>query len=163
MADKPSTKPNTDKVVVENRRARHLYAIDERLEAGIALQGAEVKALREGKGQIAEAYAFVRDGEVFLHGMHIAPYSGASTHVELDPVRTRKLLLRRKEIEHLAAETQQKGMTLVPLRVYFSHGLVKVELGLAKGKRQVDRRREIAERDAQRQMQKAVRRRQRGG
>jgi SsrA-binding protein len=94
--------------------------------------------------------------------MHISPYSGASTHVEVDPVRQRKLLLNRKEIEHIAQETQQKGMTLVPLRVYFSHGLVKVELGLARGKKQFDRRREIAERDAERQMQKAQRRRRRG-
>jgi SsrA-binding protein len=151
-----------DRNVVENRRARHLYAIEERFEAGIALQGSEVKALREGKGQIREAYAFVRDGEVFIQGMHISPYSGASTHVEVDPVRQRKLLLNRKEIEHIAQETQQKGMTLVPLRVYFSHGLVKVELGLARGKKQFDRRREIAERDAERQMQKAQRRRRRG-
>jgi SsrA-binding protein len=151
-----------DRSVVENRRARHLYAIEERFEAGIALHGSEVKALREGRGQIREAYAFVRDGEVFIQGMHISPYSGASTHVELDPVRQRKLLLNRKEIDHLEQQTQQKGMTLVPLRVYFSHGLAKIELGLARGKKQFDRRREIAERDAQRQMQKARRRRHRG-
>ena len=121
-----------------------------------------MKALREGKGQIREAYAFVRDGEVFIQGMHISPYSGASTHVELDPVRQRKLLLHRKEIAHLAEQTQQKGMTLVPLRVYFSSGLAKLELGLARGKKQVDRRREIADREAERQMQRAQRRRQRG-
>ena len=150
------------KNIVENRRARYLYAIDERFEAGIALQGSEVKALREGKGQIAEAYAFVRDGEVFLANMHISPYSGASTHVHVEPMRERKLLLRRKEIDHLARETQQKGLTLVPLRMYFSHGLAKVELGLAKGKKHVDRRREIAKRDAQREMQRVERRRQRG-
>lgn len=150
------------KTVVENRRARHLYAIEERFEAGIALQGSEVKALREGKGQIREAYAFVRDSEVFIQGMHISPYSGASTHVELDPVRQRKLLLNRKEIQYLEQQTQQKGMTLVPLRVYFTHGLAKLELGLARGKRQFDRRREIAERDAERQIQKAQRRRKRG-
>ncbi len=151
-----------DKTVVENKRARHLYAIEERFEAGMVLAGSEVKALREGKGQIREAYAFVREGEVFIQGMHISPYSGASTHVTVDPVRQRKLLLNRKEIEHLEQQTQQKGMTLVPLRVYFSHGLAKVELGLARGKKQFDRRREIAERDAERQMQKAQRRRQRG-
>lgn len=156
----PAEKP--EKVVVENRRARHLYAIEERFEAGIALQGSEVKALREGKGQIREAYAVVRDGELHLHGMHISPYSGASTHVDLDPVRPRKLLLHRKEIDHLTQHTQQKGMTLVPLRVYFSHGLAKVELGLARGKKQIDRRRDIAEREAERQMQRARRRRQRG-
>ncbi len=150
------------KVAVDNRRARHSYTIDETFEAGIVLHGSEVKALREGRGQIGEAYGMVRDGEAFLFGMHISPYSGASTHVELDPVRPRKLLLHRKEIERLAAETLQKGMTLVPLKVYFSHGLAKVQLGLGRGKKTYDRRREIAERDAKRQMDKAQRRRERG-
>jgi SsrA-binding protein len=150
------------RIVVENRRARHNYAIEQTYEAGLALQGSEVKALREGKGQIAEAYAMVRDGEVFIHGMHIAPYSGASTHVEVDPVRVRKLLLRRKEIDELAAATQQKGMTLVPLRVYFAHGLAKIELGLARGKQNIDKRRDIAEREAKRQMERASRRREKG-
>lgn len=148
--------------VVENRRARHTYSIDERFEAGLVLQGSEVKALREGKGQIREAYATVRDGEVFLLNMHISPYSGASTHVEVDPVRPRKLLLHRKEIEYLSMQTLQKGMTLVPLRVYFSRGFAKIELGLARGKRQRDRRREIADRDVQREIQRATRRRERG-
>lgn len=150
------------KVVVDNRRARHSYSVDETYEAGLVLHGAEVKALREGRGQIAEAYGVVREGEAFIMGMHISPYSGASTHVELDPVRPRKLLLHRKEIEHLEAETLQKGMTLIPLKVYFSHGLAKVQLGLARGKKTYDRRREIAEREAKRQMEKAQRRRERG-
>ena len=150
------------KVVVDNRRARHSYAVDETFEAGLVLHGSEVKALREGRGQIAEAYGLVRDGEAFIFGMHISPYSGASTHVVLDPVRPRKLLLHRKEIEHLAAETLQKGMTLIPLKVYFSHGLAKVQLGLARGKKTYDRRREIAEREAKRQMDRAQRRRERG-
>lgn len=158
-----SEKPKPDrKIVVENRRARHNYAIEQTYEAGLALQGSEVKALREGKGQIAEAYAMVRDGEVFIHGMHISPYSGASTHVEVDPVRVRKLLLHRKEIEQLAAATQQKGMTLVPLRVYFTHGMAKMELGLARGKQNIDKRRDIAEREAKRQMERASRRRAKG-
>jgi SsrA-binding protein len=151
-----------ERTVVENRRARHTYSIDERFEAGLVLHGSEVKALREGKGQIAEAYAMIRDGEVFLLNMHIAPYSGASTHVELDPIRPRKLLLHRKQIEYLSAQTLQRGMTLVPLRVYFAHGLAKIELGLARGKKRTDRRREIAERDAQRQMQRVDRRREQG-
>ncbi len=150
------------KVVVDNRRARHNYAVDETFEAGMVLHGAEVKALREGRGQIAEAYGIVREGEAFIMGMHISPYSGASTHVELDPVRPRKLLLHRKEIEHLEAETLQKGMTLIPLKVYFSHGLAKVQLGLARGKKTYDHRREIAEREAKRQMDRAQRRRERG-
>lgn len=150
------------KIVVENRRARHNYAIEQTYEAGLALQGSEVKALREGKGQIAEAYAMVRDGEVFIHGMHISPYSGASTHVEIDPVRVRKLLLRRKEIDQLTAATQQKGMTLVPLRVYFTRGIAKIELGLARGKQSVDKRRDIADREAKRHMERTQRRRQKG-
>jgi SsrA-binding protein len=150
------------KIVVENRRARHNYAIEQIYEAGLALQGSEVKALREGRGQIAEAYAMVRDGEVFIHGMHISPYSGASTHVVLDPVRTRKLLLHRKEIDEIAVATHQRGMTLVPLRVYFSHGLAKLELGIARGKKNIDKRRDIAEREAKRQMERASRRREKG-
>jgi SsrA-binding protein len=156
------TEGERQKTVVDNRRALHSYSIDERFEAGIVLQGSEVKALREGKGQIREAYATIRDGEVLLLNMHISPYSGASTHVEIDPMRPRKLLLRRKEIEYLTAQTQQKGLTVVPLRVYFSHGLAKVELGLAHGKKQYDRRREIAERDVKRQMQRVTRRKEQG-
>jgi len=148
------------KSVVDNRRARHTYSIDETFEAGMVLQGSEVKALREGRGQIREAYGVVRDDGVYLLNMHISPYSGASTHVEVPPIRERKLLLHRKEIEHLANETQRKGMTLVPLRVYFKRGLAKVELGLARGKKTYDRRREIADREAKRQMERTQRRRE---
>jgi SsrA-binding protein len=156
MSEKPDRK-----IVVENRRARHNYAIEETYEAGLALQGAEVKALREGRGQIAEAYAAVRDGEVFLHGMHISPYSGASTHRVLDPVRTRKLLLHRKEIDEIASATQQKGKTLVPLRVYFTRrGIAKVEIGVAAGRRKVDKRRAIAEKEAKRDIDRSARRRE---
>jgi SsrA-binding protein len=158
----PTPKPER-KIVVENRRARHNYAIEQTYEAGLKLQGSEVKALREGRGQIAEAYAMVRDGEAFIHGMHISPYSGASTHVVLDPVRVRKLLLRRKELDALAAATQQKGKTLVPLRVYFVNGFAKMELGLATGKRNVDKRHAIAEREAKRQIERTARRSQKGG
>jgi len=155
------TAKEDQKVVVDNRRARHTYAIDETFEAGMVLQGSEVKALREGRGQIREAYGVVRDDGVYLLGMHISPYSGASTHVEVLPTRERKLLLHRKEIEKLAEETQRKGMTLIPLRVYFSkRGLAKVELGLARGKKSYDRRREIAEREAKRQMERTQRRRE---
>jgi SsrA-binding protein len=155
------------KIVADNRRARHVYSIEETYEAGVVLLGSEVKALREGRGQIREAYAVVRDApnggkEVYILGMHIGAYSGASTHEVVDPVRQRKLLLKRKEIEELAVATQQKGMTLVPLRAYFTHGLAKVELGLARGKRQVDRRHEIADKEAERQMARARRRRERG-
>ena len=158
MTEKPDRK-----VVVENRRARYNYAIEDTYEAGLALQGSEVKALREGRGQIAEAYAMVRDGEVFIHGMHISPYSGASTHVVLDPVRPRKLLLHKKEIDEIAEATQQKGMTLVPLRVYFTtRGLAKIEVGVARGKQRIDKRRDIADREAKREIERASRRRQKG-
>jgi SsrA-binding protein len=150
------------KTVAQNRRALHDYSIEERYEAGIVLRGMEVKALREGKANIAEAYASVRDGEITLFGMHVAPYSAASTHEPLDPIRPRKLLLRRHQIEELAEQTMQKGKTLVPLRVYFTHGLAKVELGLAHGKRQVDKRHAMAERDAKREIDRAKRRRERG-
>jgi SsrA-binding protein len=157
---------NTDKperkIVVENRRARHNFAIEETYEAGMALKGTEVKALREGKGQIAEAYAMVVGNEVFIHGMHISPYSGQSTHEAVDPVRTRKLLLHRKEIDRIAAATQQKGKTLVPLRVYFTHGIAKIELGIAVGKKTYDKRQDIAERDAKRQMERAKGRARKG-
>jgi SsrA-binding protein len=158
MTDKPERK-----IVVENRRARHNYAIEQVYEAGLALKGSEVKALREGRGQIAEAYAMVRDGEAFVQGMHISPYSGASTHEVLDPLRTRKLLLHRKEIDAIADATQQKGKTLVPLRVYFVHGLVKMEVGVATGKKNVDKRHAIAEREAKRQIERSSRRREKGG
>ena len=158
MSDKPERK-----IVVENRRARHNYAIDSTYEAGLALQGSEVKALREGRGQIAEAYAAVKDGEIFIHGMHISPYSGASTHRVVDPIRPRKLLLHRKEIDAIAAATQQKGKTLVPLRVYFTpRGIAKVEIGLAVGRRKVDKRRAIAEKEAKRDIDRSSRRREKG-
>ena len=151
-----------EKTVVQNRRAFHDYAIEERYEAGIVLRGSEVKSLREGRAQIREAYGVVRDQEAFLLGMHISPYSAASTHEQLDPARARKLLLRRDEIQKLARATQEKGLTLIALRVYFTHGLAKVELGLARGKRAYDRRHDIAAREAQREMDRARRRLEKG-
>ncbi len=161
MPENTEGKPER-KIAVENRRARHSYAIEGTYEAGLALKGSEVKALREGRGQIAEAYGVVAGDEIFLHGMHISPYSGASTHEVLDPVRPRKLLLHRKEIEAIAVATQQKGMTLVPLRVYFTHGIAKIEIGVGRGKKHFDKRHDIAERDAKRQMERVQRRRQKG-
>lgn len=151
-----------DRTVAKNRKAFHDYAIDERFEAGIVLKGTEVKSLRAGTAQIREAFARVEDGDVYLHGMHIPPYAQASTHVRVEPDRPRKLLLHRREIAHLAQATQQKGMTLVALRLYFAHGLAKVELGLGRGKRAFDRRRDIAKRDAEREMDRVRRRRERG-
>lgn len=151
-----------EKTVVNNRKAFHDFHIEERFEAGLVLKGSEVKALREGRAQIREAYGVVKDGEAYLMNMHISPYSAASTHEDVDPMRPRKLLLRRQEIARLVGLTQQKGLTLVPLRIYFTHGLAKIELGVGRGKKAHDRRRDIAARDAQRQMERVVRRRVRG-
>ncbi|HEX6330383.1 MAG TPA: SsrA-binding protein SmpB [Actinomycetota bacterium] len=154
----PAKSTPDQRIVVSNRRARHDYEILERVEAGIVLTGAEVKSLRGGRGSLAEAFARVRDGEVWLEGMHIPPYeqAGKAPH---DPTRPRKLLLRRKEIERLIGKTAQRGLALVPLRVYLSHGLVKVELALGRGKRQFEKRQAIAKREHEREMQRAAGRR----
>jgi SsrA-binding protein len=144
-----------DQVVITNRKARHDYFVLESWEAGIVLEGAEVKSLREGHANLLDAYARVEDGEVWLHGMHVLPY--AFSRGELDPVRRRKLLLHHKEIAELWRRTQEKGLTLVPLRVYFKDGRAKVEIGLAKGKRNYDKRRVLAERDAKREAERALR------
>jgi SsrA-binding protein len=149
--------------VVQNKRAFHDYAIEERYEAGLVLRGSEVKSLREGKAQIREAYAKVEGNEVFLVGMHIPTYSAASTHEQFPPDRPRKLLLRRSEITRLIQFVQQKGLTIVPLRVYFAHGLAKVELGVARGKKTYDRRSDLAAREAKREMDRAKRHVERGG
>jgi SsrA-binding protein len=154
----PTTDP-AQRTVVSNRRARHDYEILERFEAGIVLSGAEVKSLRGGRGSLAESFARVRDGEVWLEGMHIPPYEQAMDKRAYDPIRTRKLLLHRKEIERLIGKTAERGLSLVPLRVYFSHGLAKVELGLGRGKRRYEKRQDIARREHEREMLRAAGRR----
>ncbi|HEX9123734.1 MAG TPA: SsrA-binding protein SmpB [Actinomycetota bacterium] len=157
MSPSSKTAPG-QKTVVSNRRALHDYEILERFEAGLVLTGSEVKSLRGGHGSLTEAYARVRDDEVWLEGMHIPPYEqGDKRHY--DPVRTRKVLLRRTEIERLIGKTAERGLALVPLRVYFSHGLAKLELALARGKRQYEKRQTIAEREHKREMEQAARRR----
>lgn len=148
-----------DKVVATNRRARHDYAIEESLEAGIVLTGAEVKSLRAGRVSLAEAFAHVRDGELWLENMHIPPYEHADSKGTYDPRRARKLLLHREQIERLIGKTQERGLTLVPLRLYFTRGLAKLELGLARGKRQFEKRQAIAEREHRREMERAAARR----
>lgn len=149
---------NTQRAVATNRRARHDYEILERMEAGIALTGSEVKSLRGGRASLSEAFARVRDGEVWLENMHIAPYEQGEKR-GYDPRRTRKLLLHRREIERLIGKTAERGLALVPMRVYFAHGLAKVELGLGRGKRQFEKRQAIAEREHKREMQRAAGRR----
>lgn len=141
--------------VATNRKARHDYTIEEVYEAGIALKGNEVKSIREGRVSLKDSHGIIRNGELFILNMHISPYSHDSSK-EYDPIRTRKLLLHKREIKRLIGKTQQKGYTLVPLKLYFKRGYVKIEMGLGKGKRLFDKRREIAKRDAQRDMQREL-------
>ena len=143
-----------DQLVITNRKARHDYLVLDTWECGIMLAGPEVKSVRDGRANLQDAYARVEDGEVWLYGMHVSPYS--YSRMELDPVRKRKLLLHRKEITALERGTAEKGHTLVPLGVYFKDGRAKVELALARGKRAYDKRHAIAERDARREAERAL-------
>jgi SsrA-binding protein len=145
-------------LVASNRRARHDYFIDATYEAGVVLSGTEVKSLRAGRATLGDGYATVRDGELWLHNVHIPEYT-EGTWTNHQPRRARKLLLHRKEIAEIVKATQQKGMTIVPLALYFKDGYAKVEIGLARGKRQYDKRQSLAARDAQRETDRAVRRR----
>ena len=151
---------NGVKVIVDNRRARHDYHLLERFEAGLVLRGTEVKSLRGGRATLDGAYGDVRDGQVWLVGAHIAPYEQASLDAH-DPDRDRKLLLHRGEIASLGSKVRERGFTLVPTKLYFKDGRAKVELALARGKEQRDRRREIAKRDADRQIERVLKTRRR--
>jgi SsrA-binding protein len=144
-----------EKLIVDNRRARHEYHLGDRVEAGLVLQGTEVKALRAGEATLQQAYAEVRDGEAWLVGLHVPEYAEGNS-ANHDPDRPRKLLLHRKEIARLASGVAEKGFTLVPTRLYFKDGRVKVELALAKGKELRDKRRDIAARDARRQIEREL-------
>ena len=146
------------KVVASNRRARHDFEILDRFEAGIALEGSEVKSLRDGKVVLKDSFAHVRDGEIWLVGVYIAPYE-FSRDGGHDPERTRKLLLHRREIDRIAAKLAEKGLTLIPLQIYLKDGRAKVELGLGRGKRTIDKRETLKERDQQREIERALRRR----
>jgi len=143
------------KLIAENRKARHEYHLLDRLEAGLVLTGTEVKSLRDGRANLQQAYAELRDAEVWLVGVHIAPYERGTT-ASHDPDRDRKLLLHKREIESLIGKVKERGFTLVPTRLYFKEGRAKVELALAKGKEQRDKRRDLAERDARRQIERAL-------
>jgi SsrA-binding protein len=143
-----------DQLVINNRRARHDYHLLDTYECGIVLEGAEVKSLRNGRGNLQDAYASIDDGEAWLHGMHISPYE--FSRGELDPVRKRKLLLHRRELDQLQKATAEKGVTLVPTRVYFKDGRAKVEVAVARGKRSYDKRHALAERDAKREAERAL-------
>ncbi len=146
------------KMIAQNRKARHEYLIEDTVEAGLQLVGTEVKSCREGKVSLADAYAAVRDGEAWLLQCHINPYSHGNRQNH-DPMRPRKLLLHRSEIERLDAEVSQGGRTLVPLRLYFKHGIAKAEIAVARGKKTYDKRQSEAKRDADRQIQRALGRR----
>lgn len=148
---------SSDPSIAVNKKARHDYFIEERIEAGLALQGWEVKALREKKLQLSESYVLIRDAEAYLFGAHIAPLKTASTHVQPDPTRTRKLLLHRRELDRLIGAVERKGYTLVPLAAYWKRGRAKLEIGLAKGKKAHDKRASEKERDWQRQRQRLLR------
>ncbi len=146
------------KTIAVNKRARFEYHVEERFEAGIALEGWEVKALREGRVQFADSYVLLKDNEAFLFGCQISPLPTASTHVTPDPLRTRKLLLHRREIDRLAGAVERKGYTLVPTAMYWSRGRAKVEIGMARGKRQHDKRKTARDRDWDRQKARIMKR-----
>jgi SsrA-binding protein len=149
------TRPSGEKLIIDNRRARHEYHLSDRVEAGVVLMGTEVKSLRGGEATFKQAYAEMRNGEAWLVGLHVPEYveGNSANH---DPDRPRKLLLHRREIERLSSSVAEKGFTLVPTRLYFKDGRVKVELALAKGKELRDKRRTMADRDAKRQIEREL-------
>ncbi len=145
-----------EKIICTNKKAYHDYFIEETYEAGMILLGTEVKSLREGKANLKDSYAILKSGEVFLLGCHISPYSHGNIQNH-DPLRTRKLLLHRKEIDRLTGKVSQRGYALIPLKIYFKSGRAKIELGLAKGKREYEKREVIKEREAKREIERAKR------
>ncbi len=143
------------KTIAQNKKARHDYFIEQTFEAGIVLSGTEVKSIRQGKATIKESYAIIKGGEVFIFGMHVSPYEQGNIFNK-DPLRDRKLLLHRYEINKLIGSIQQKGMSLVPIELYFKNGKVKLELGLGKGKKLYDKREDIAKKDAMREIDRKI-------
>ncbi|MCD6170219.1 MAG: SsrA-binding protein SmpB [Candidatus Latescibacteria bacterium] len=141
--------------IIRNKKARHDFSIIESLEAGIVLQGTEIKSIREGKANLADSFARIENGEVFLYNFHVSPYLQGNIYNH-DPLRAKKLLLHRSQIKRLIGKVQQRGFTLVPLRVYFRNGMAKVELAVAKGKKSYDKRQDIAKREAQREMEREL-------
>lgn len=151
-------KKKATKTIAVNKRARFEFHIEERFEAGVALEGWEVKALREGRVQFADSYVLLKDGEAFLFGCRISPLPTASTHVTPDPLRTRKLLLHRREIDRLTGAVERRGYTLIPTAMYWSRGRAKVEIGMARGKQQHDKRKTVRDRDWERQKARIMKR-----
>jgi SsrA-binding protein len=152
-----SKKQTSDNQIARNKKAYHDYFIEEHFEAGIALEGWEVKSLRAGRAQLKEGYVLLKEAEAYLFGCHISPLSSASTHINPDPTRTRKLLLHRSELSRLIGAVERKGYTLMPLALYWKRGRVKLDVGLAKGKKAYDKRAVEKERDWQREKQRLLR------
>lgn len=155
MNNKSKKKPQ-DKVIAVNRRARHDYFIEDRFEAGLSLEGWEVKSLRAGSAQLTEAYVNLRNNEAWLVGAHFAPLKTVSTHIKADPTRSRKLLLNRNELDRLTGQVERKGYSIVPLDLHWSRGKAKLEIGLAKGKKQHDKRASKKDADWQRQKERIL-------
>lgn len=145
--------------ITTNKKAFHDYFIEEKYEAGLALEGWEVKSIRDGRVNIKEAYVVIKNGEIFIVGMHLTPLSTASTHIHPDPTRTRKLLLHNREIMKLIGKVERAGFTLVPLDLHYTRGRIKVEIGLAKGKKQYDKRADAQEKDSKREAARAMKER----
>jgi SsrA-binding protein len=162
MAPKTKSRPAGPRPVAQNKRAHYDFDILDTVEAGIVLVGSEVKAVRDGKVQLKDAYARVHNGELWIHGVHIAPYEHAHGFGAVDSDRSRKLLLHRRQINELEIRTTQDSLTLVPLSIYFKDGLAKVDLALARGRKRYDKRHAIAERDADMEARRASRRQDRG-
>lgn len=156
MAKKKNNPAGGGSTIALNKKARHDFFIEERFEAGVALEGWEVKSLRAGRVQLKESYVLVKESEAWLFGAHVSPLATASTHISPDPLRTRKLLLHRKELDTLIGAVERKGYTLVPLALYWKRGRAKLEIGLAKGKKQHDKRAVEKERDWQREKQRIL-------
>ncbi len=156
--NRPSAKTAAEALITNNPKAFHDYLIEERFEAGLVLQGTEVKSLRQGRANLRDSFARVENGEIFLYHCHISPYSHGNI-ANHEPLRVRKLLLNRKEIDRLYGKTQQRGYTLVPLRLYFKRGRAKVELGLGRGKQAADKRDALARKAAQREIERALKER----
>ncbi|MCL5036098.1 MAG: SsrA-binding protein SmpB [Chloroflexi bacterium] len=157
--NKKKDKPQSS-TVATNRKARHLYHLEDKFEAGIELTGCEVKSLREGRASLQEAYGEVSGGEIFLVGAHISPYDQGS-YANVDPIRKRRLLLHKMEINRIASKVQEKGYTVVPLRIYFTRGKAKVEIALGRGKKLYDRRADMKEREAMREIERHMKSRNR--
>ncbi len=152
------SKQSNDHVIAVNRKARHDYFIEDRFEAGLVLEGWEAKSLRAGRAQLTESYVHLRNGEAFLIGAHFSPLNTASTHTKADPTRSRKLLLQRYQLDRLVGAVERKGFALIPLNLHWSKGRAKLEIGLAKGKKQHDKRATSKDRDWQRQKERILKR-----